>query len=219
MKSSGKSIGRRRKSEMCAHNFISNRRIVFTMPLTIIISLLVPLLMVMLTLVSSADGQQLAAKLIQNPCVNKRTCHECIQTQSCAWCMQPDHGDKPRCFQHSYSNICPEEYIWNPDTEQKFLLNRELTRADQQIMGGGAGGQMSYGSSYMSNSSYSSSMKSSYSSSYSASSSARGFSGASSREIVQISPQRVGLKLRISMYLMILKSFRLFFNNYYSIRF
>lgn len=215
MKSSGKSIGRRRKSEMCAHNFISNRRILSTMPLTLIISLLV----VMLTLVSSADGQQLAAKLIQNPCVNKRTCHECIQTQSCAWCMQPDHGDKPRCFQHSYSNICPEEYIWNPDTEQKFLLNRELTRADQQIMGGGAGGQMSYGSSYMSNSSYSSSMKSSYSSSYSASSSARGFSGASSREIVQISPQRVGLKLRISMYLMILKSFRLFFHNYYSIRF
>lgn len=215
MKSSGKSIGRRRKSEMCAHNFISNRRIITTMPLTIIISLLV----VMLTLVSSADGQQLAAKLIQNPCVNKRTCHECIQTQSCAWCMQPDHGDKPRCFQHSYSNICPEEYIWNPDTEQKFLLNRELTRADQQIMGGGAGGQMSYGSSYMSNSSYSSSMKSSYSSSYSASSSARGFSGASSREIVQISPQRVGLKLRISMYLMILKSFRLFFNNNCFIRF
>ncbi|KAI9588865.1 integrin beta-PS isoform X2 [Glossina fuscipes] len=140
---------------------------------------------------------QLAAKLIQNPCVNKGNCHECIQTQSCAWCMRPDHGDKPRCFQHSYSNICPEEYIWNPDTEQKFIINRELTRAGQMSSFGG--GQMSYGGSYYANSSYSSSASGSYSGSYGAAGSAGAYGSASSSgEIVQISPQRVGLKLRIN---------------------
>lgn len=25
----------------------------------------------------------------QNPCVLKQTCHECIQTPTCAWCGQP----------------------------------------------------------------------------------------------------------------------------------
>lgn len=30
--------------------------------------------------------QQLIA---QNPCVLKQTCHECIQTPSCAWCARP----------------------------------------------------------------------------------------------------------------------------------
>lgn len=25
----------------------------------------------------------------QNPCVLKQTCHECIQTPTCAWCAQP----------------------------------------------------------------------------------------------------------------------------------
>lgn len=192
MKSSEMATGRRRR-KVFFKVFMSSTES------TSIVLMMLSLALVFLTWATPTVGQQLAAKLVQNPCVNKRTCHECIQTQSCAWCMQPDHGDKPRCFQHSYSNICPEEYIWNPDTEQKFVLNRELTRAES--IGGGFGGQMSYGSSYMSNSSYSSSMKSAYSSSYSASSSSRGYAGASSREIVQISPQRVGLKLRISMYL------------------
>lgn len=141
---------------------------------------------------------QLAGKLIQNPCVNKRTCHECIQTQSCAWCMQPDHGDKPRCFQHSYSNVCPEEYIWNPDTVQMFTMNRELTRAGYAAAAGG--GQMSYGSSYYANSSYSSSSSGSYSGSYGASGSASSAGSFSGSDIVQISPQRVSLKLRISKF-------------------
>ncbi|XP_037807558.1 integrin beta-PS isoform X1 [Lucilia sericata] len=139
---------------------------------------------------------QLAGKLIQNPCVNKRTCHECIQTQSCAWCMQPDHGDKPRCFQHSYSNVCPEEFIWNPDTVQSFTINRELTRAGYAA--GAAGGQMSYGGSYYANSSYSSSSSGSYSGSYGASGAAGAAGSFSGSDIVQISPQRVSLKLRIN---------------------
>lgn len=144
---------------------------------------------------------QLAGKLIQNPCVNKRTCHECIQTQSCAWCMQPDHGDKPRCFQHSYSNVCPEQYVWNPDTVQSFTINRELTRAGYAA--GQAGGQMAYGSSYYANSSYSSSSSGSVSGAYGASGASGAAGGFNSNEIVQISPQRVSLKLRISKLLLI----------------
>lgn len=145
---------------------------------------------------------QLAGKLVQNPCVNKRTCHECIQTQSCAWCMQPDHGDKPRCFQHSYSNFCPEQFIWNPDTVQSFTINRELTRASYAA--GGAGGQMSYGSSYYANSSYSSSSSGSYSGAYGASGAAGSAGSFSGSNIVQISPQRVSLKLRISKFVLLL---------------
>lgn len=32
---------------------------------------------------------QQAEKLTQDPCVLKQTCHECIQTPTCAWCAQP----------------------------------------------------------------------------------------------------------------------------------
>ena len=142
---------------------------------------------------------QLAGKLIQNPCVNKRSCHDCIQTASCAWCMQPDHGDKPRCFQHSYSNICPEEYIWNPDTQLTYLQNYNLTRTTKKSAGGAAGGQLSSGGAYEAGSSYSGSSSSSASGYYgsSSSSSSSGYA-ASFGNIVQIRPQRVGLKLRIS---------------------
>lgn len=35
-------------------------------------------------------AQEIQQQLIrQNPCVLKQTCHECIQTPSCAWCAQP----------------------------------------------------------------------------------------------------------------------------------
>lgn len=141
---------------------------------------------------------QIAEKYTQNPCVNKRNCHECIQTQSCAWCMQPDFGERPRCFQPSYTTLgaCKEEFTWNPDNEQKLIINRELTRAGSR----NAGGQMVYGGSYEANSSHSSSFSSHSSTSYGASSRASA-SGSSSGEIVQISPQRVNLKLRISKFL------------------
>ena len=26
--------------------------------------------------------------LVQNPCVSKQTCSECLQTPTCAWCMK-----------------------------------------------------------------------------------------------------------------------------------
>ncbi|XP_037934909.1 integrin beta-PS-like isoform X1 [Teleopsis dalmanni] len=157
----------------------------------------VVLLFIACSCVFSVEAQ--LADKTQNPCVNKRTCHECIQTQSCAWCMQPDHGDKPRCFDHSYSNICPEQYIWYPKTEEQFIINRELTRGGAARA---AGGQMMYGGSYAANSSYSSSSSGSYGAAYGGG--ASGFaagsasSAAAGSDIVQISPQRVSLKLRIN---------------------
>lgn len=103
---------------------------------------------------------ELAATSLRNPCTIKLTCHECIQTQSCAWCMQPYHGDNPRCFEQSSFNTCPEEFIWSPDSIQSVTTNRELTRAG-------------YASGIAVDSSFD--------------------------DIIQISPQRISLKLRTSM--------------------
>lgn len=160
---------------------------------------------------------QFPEKLVQNPCVSKTTCRDCIQTKSCAWCLQPDFGDKPRCFQPSLSPFaggCPEEYTWNPDHEERLLIHDELTRAGStagEIAGGSASGGSSFGS-YGESSQSSSGSFSSKSSSSSSSSGSSGFRGSSSSsgssasfgsasghgKIVQIYPQRVGLKLRIS---------------------
>ncbi|XP_017489485.1 PREDICTED: integrin beta-PS-like isoform X2 [Rhagoletis zephyria] len=140
---------------------------------------------------------QLAGKIIQDPCVNKASCHECIQTQNCAWCMQPELGDSPRCFRNSILNYCKEEYTWNPQTEQRMVINRELTRGGNASAAGGYG--YGYGGSYESGYSSSSSSSSSYAGAYgsAAAAAASGAAGASG-EIVQISPQRVSLKLRIN---------------------
>ncbi|XP_034672073.1 integrin beta-PS isoform X2 [Drosophila subobscura] len=149
---------------------------------------------------------QLAGKLVQNPCSGKDKCHTCIQTQSCAWCMQPNFEGRSRCFQHTSPDVCPEQFVWNPDTSEQILINKNLTLAGESQAygsaggfggGGGAGGgggqYISGGSSYhqSSSSSSSSSSASSYGSQYS------GWS-ASSGEIVQIKPQSVNLKLRIN---------------------
>lgn len=140
---------------------------------------------------------QLAGKLTQNPCVNKATCHECIQTLDCAWCSEPNHGDKPRCFLEYTNNFCDAQYIHNPKTIQEIMMIRELSRGGGSAAGM-AGGQMSAGGSYYYNSSQSSSYSGSYSSSSSSSASGSSASAGSYGEIVQISPQRVNLKLRIS---------------------
>lgn len=153
----------------------------------------------LITIVVPAISGQYSDKLsaAQNPCVSKTTCSDCIQTKSCAWCLEPDFGDRPRCFQPSLSSItgsCPEQYTWNPDHEERILIHEELTRAGKAA-GGGA---------HVSGAEYSASGSSSSSGSYSGSaqfgSSSRG-SASSSAKITQIYPQRVGLKLRISKYL------------------
>lgn len=150
--------------------------------------------------ISTSQGQiSERLPLLQNPCVTKTTCRDCIQTPSCAWCMDPDFGDKPRCFDPSYfTSTCPEAFTWNPDNEQSIYMNRLLSRAGARS----GGGQWESGSSYE----YSASGSSSFSSSSrgahgSAASGAAAGAGAASGSgsIVQIAPQRVGLKLRISM--------------------
>lgn len=44
----------------------------------------------LLTLGFCCYAQEMQQQSIrQNPCILKQTCHECIQTPSCAWCAQP----------------------------------------------------------------------------------------------------------------------------------
>lgn len=161
---------------------------------------------------ASLVESQLAEKLIQNPCVSKTSCRDCIQTKSCAWCLQPDFGDKPRCFQPSLSPLtggCQEEYTWNPDHEEILVSRKELTRggsatargAGQSIAGGSyeaSSSKGSYSSSGFSRESYSRQSELFGSSSRKTSSSTSYGSYSESGEIVQIYPQRVKLKLRIS---------------------
>lgn len=159
---------------------------------------------------------QFAEKLIQNPCVSKTNCHECIQAKSCAWCLDPEFGDKPRCFQPSLSSLtggCPEEYTYNPDNIEVLVHKAQLTRGGSAAtISGGGSGQSIAGES-------SSSQKESYSrNDYSAESWNRQSqqkinqnsrksghhveygSYEESGRIIQIYPQRVSLKLRASMF-------------------
>lgn len=159
---------------------------------------------------------QFAEKLIQNPCVSKQNCHECIQAKSCAWCLQPDYGDKPRCFQPSLSPLtggCPEEYTYNPDNVEVLINKTQLTRGGSHAAISGGSGQSAAGGYYSSsqNESYSrndysqeswdrqrqqsinqNSRKSGQRVDYG--------SYSESGKIVQIYPQRVQLKLRISRF-------------------
>lgn len=133
--------------------------------------------------------------LFQNPCVSKTNCGACIQTQKCAWCMQPDFGERPRCFQPDLKppTPCPEEFVINPDNEQIMVRDYGLSRGGQSIAGGGmvSGGSMEgHGGS-------SGSMTGGGSASSGGSHSGSG-SGSASGSVVQISPQEVRLKLRIS---------------------
>lgn len=160
-------------------------------------------LFVLLAAAGTAESQ-FPEKLTQNPCVSKTTCHDCIQTKSCAWCMQPDFGDKPRCFQPSltaFTGGCPEEYTWNPDYEFSMYEHEQLTIARGAAVtgGGSAVSGVSISESSSSGSSYREHIEQSAggSSHYSGSGASFGSSSASGK-IVQMYPQRVGLKLRIS---------------------
>lgn len=137
-------------------------------------------------MIATASGQSVNIPSA-NSCVSKSTCHDCIQTKSCAWCMDPEFGDRPRCFQtsdRSYGSgdFCREEFTYNQDNLQTIYpeYDRPLTR-------GRARGSASASGSFHSSSSGSSS---SWSSS----------SGSAQGDIVQIKPQRVKLQLRMGMY-------------------
>lgn len=136
------------------------------------------------------------AALFQNPCVSKTSCSACIQTEKCAWCMKPDFGDRPRCFQPDVklATPCPEEFVVNPDNEQIMIQDWALSRGGGQTLGGG--GRVSgvsieeqeSGGSSMSGGSHASG----------GSSMSGGSRGSAGGSVVQISPQKVHLKLRIS---------------------
>ncbi|XP_025415221.1 integrin beta-PS isoform X2 [Sipha flava] len=144
-------------------------------------TLIMKILTIALLTLGFCHGEEIPQKLIiQNPCVLKQTCHECIQTPTCAWCAQPAFDGK-RCFQPNINtNVlsqCEEKFINNPDNVYSIIESRKLQKASKSLS------------------------SSRISSSSSSSSSSSAFSGSAStlaHEAVQISPQKVSLKLRIN---------------------
>lgn len=141
----------------------------------------------------------------QNPCASKSSCSGCIQTKTCAWCLQPqaDFGDNARCFQPSYdsNNVCPEEFTYNPDSQLTQIINKELSRSKRQsFLAGedGAGGVVGESATGYKQTSSSSGSYSSHSYNSQTGHTSTSTSWRSEQEIVQIKPQRVNLKLRVS---------------------
>jgi integrin beta 1 len=152
--------------------------------------------LVLLSIFGAIESQLMSkAALSTNPCTGKTNCGSCIQTSTCAWCMDPDFGDRPRCFQPDLkpATNCSEEFVVNPDNEQIMMRDEMLSRGGQYLGGGSmvGGGSMSGHSSGSGSMSGSSSGSGGSSMSGSASGSGKG-------SVVQISPQEVKLKLRIS---------------------
>lgn len=140
----------------------------------------------LLCVLSSFTTAQSSSQLT---CPGKTTCRECIQSNNCRWCTQANFT-KPRCHGHDIG-YCPEEYTVDPSNEAIMLIDRELSRP---IHGGGSMMESGY-EAEMSGSSHWSQSSSSHSSS---SSSSSGSMSASGHNIVQIRPQRMQLKLRLS---------------------
>ncbi|XP_039962389.1 integrin beta-PS-like isoform X1 [Bactrocera tryoni] len=59
-----------------------------------------------------------------NPCKNKDTCRECIQTANCAWCKEPNFAED-RCFPSNAYTTCKS--IENPETKITGELKRPLS--------------------------------------------------------------------------------------------
>jgi len=135
------------------------------------------------------------ASLQQNPCVSKTNCGSCIQTPKCAWCMQPDFGERPRCFQPDLRPTvpCPEEFTVDPGNEQEMIRAYALSRNGEIL----SGGEMASGGSVSGHESGQHSESGGFSES-GGSKASGGMAGSSGAGAVQISPQHVNLKLRIS---------------------
>lgn len=149
----------------------------------------------------------LSAKCQQNGCVNKITCHECIQTSECAWCAEPsfDESLKPRCFSKLDRNFCDAQYVHNPQSIQEIITEEPLSRRGkafgQVSSSGGGGGSYRYDNPRIS----------SNSGTYNSYGSTNGSQRRMRRRIVQISPQKINLKLRISTFIFI------YYNSQFSI--
>ncbi|XP_058065119.1 integrin beta-PS-like, partial [Anopheles bellator] len=126
----------------------------------------------------------------QNTCPGKTTCSQCIQTTNCRWCKLPNFT-QPRCH-GQIGNYCPEEFTVDPSNSFKLIQGRQLTKASSRLDDAGYSDREPY---------YSESHHVSSSSSYSYHQSSQSSSyqeDLSAGSIVQISPQRVGLKLRLN---------------------
>lgn len=143
------------------------------------ILLLAIALCVFVSVKSQSEKSPAPAPFTMNPCTSKTTCSQCIQTQKCAWCMQENFGDRPRCFQPDFKVgvACDEAFTINPDNEQSFEKDNPLSRGGFAIGGNQEEGEE-----------------------YSQASMASGGSGyaSASGSVTQIRPQHVNLKLRIS---------------------
>lgn len=151
---------------------------------------------VLLSMLGAIESQGIdKSALSANPCANKLNCGACIQTQSCAWCMDPEFGDRPRCFQPDLkpATTCPEEFVVNPDNEQIMVRDFALSRGGVAINDG----TMVSGGSMSGHEESSGSMSGNSQSSGGSNMQGSG-SGHESGGVVQISPQEVRLKLRIS---------------------
>ncbi|XP_023340039.1 integrin beta-PS [Eurytemora carolleeae] len=104
--------------------------------------------MLFLLLVSAVSAQfsyradRGSGLLIQNPCVSKETCSKCLQTPTCAWCMQPvynstDGSPLPRCNQEEFfigSNTrCESRFIVNPENVYSILQNEEYRKSSSRL--------------------------------------------------------------------------------------
>ena len=128
---------------------------------------------------------------LQNPCVIKTTCKECIQTRNCSWCSDIDMNDAPRCFPQNTRNCTNPS---NPQTFFEIFEDKPLSKpksAAAAAGGAGSSGGYSADGSYSASSSSSSSSSSSHSSS-----SSYGSQYSAEESITQMRPQRIHLQLR-----------------------
>lgn len=127
----------------------------------------------------------------QNPCISKGTCHECVQTPSCAWCFDPKRpSERPRCFQPAYDTNpnqeqCPEEFTYNPDNVMSIVSNMALSKAHSCT---NCGESVSIAESAINRT-----IEEQWSASRETNTN---WSESGSNQIVQIAPQRINLKLR-----------------------
>lgn len=177
---------------------------------------LITLLALTLTLSPSHGQEQNNGDFqLQRACNIKTTCHECIQTRGCAWCLDPNFGDKPRCILPTYKTPlnegCSEEYQYKPANEFHALISKTLTRGGGAVSLSGGDGIIS-GVNIEESQSGSHSVKETYeetsgftqrgggASSGHTVFGASGSFASSSSHITQIQPQRVSLKLRLSKF-------------------
>jgi len=78
-----------------------------------------------------------------NPCVSKQSCSECMQTATCAWCMQDEYlsadgSPLPRCNQEEFfqnaiqresRSQCKAQYVVNAFSKINILENRKLQKS------------------------------------------------------------------------------------------